>query len=153
MKYELIIDTNQEESITIIAHEKTKKIIEIENLINELNIVGYSQDETRIIDINDVICFFTKDNAVFLYIEDKEYKTKLRIYQVEEMVTSSFIKINQGCIANISKIDRFKTSFGGSVQVIFNNGYIDYISRRELQNVKRRLGIWKNMLKNLCLEE
>ena len=141
MKYELIIDPNQEESITIIAHEKTKKIIEIENLINELNIVGYSQDETRIIDINDVICFFTKDNAVFLYIEDKEYKTKLRIYQVEEMVTSSFIKINQGCIANISKIDRFKTSFGGSVQVIFNNGYIDYISRRELQNVKRRLGI------------
>ena len=74
-------------------------------------------------------------------VEDKDYKTKLRMYQVEEMITTSFIKINQGCIANISKINHFKTSFGGSVQVIFNNGHIDYISRRELQNVKRRLGI------------
>lgn len=141
MKFELIIDKNQEESITIIAHEKNKKIEMIESLVNELNIVVYSEDETKIIDINDVICFFTKDNYVYLYKEDREYKTKLRIYQVEKIVNSSFIKINQGCIANINKIDSFKTSIGGSIKVIFNNGYVEHISRRELANVKRRLGL------------
>ena len=61
--------------------------------------------------------------------------------QLEEMLDDSFVKINQSCIANIKKIDRFKATVGGSLTVIFKNGHIDYVSRRNLKNVKERLGL------------
>jgi hypothetical protein len=31
------------------------------------------------------------------------------------------------------------------LQVHFKNGYSDYVSRRELPNIKRRFGLWTNM--------
>ena len=52
-----------------------------------------------------------------------------------------FVKLNQSCLANIKQIKEFKASIGGSVMVIFQNGYKDYISRRELKNVKERIGL------------
>ena len=41
----------------------------------------------------------------------------------------------------VEQIKEFKASIGGSVMVIFQNGYKDYISRRELKNVKERIGL------------
>ena len=72
---------------------------------------------------------------------------KNRLYQIEEIVDSNFIKINQSCIANINQIKKFDATLGASLLVIFKNGHSDYISRRELKNVKRRLGLWVSMLK------
>ena len=60
---------------------------------------------------------------------------------MEELLDNSFIKINQGCIVNINKILKFDSSITGSIKVILKNGFSDYISRRELKNVKRRIGL------------
>ena len=56
-------------------------------------------------------------------------------------VTDNFIKINKSCIANLKKIKRFDASFGGAMQVTFKNGHTDFVSRRNLKNVKERMGI------------
>ena len=81
----------------------------------------------------------------FRKVENKTYNfcglIKERIYQVEELLDNSFIKINQGCIVNINKILKFDSSITGSIKVILKNGFSDYISRRELKNVKRRIGL------------
>lgn len=63
------------------------------------------------------------------------------MYQIEEMNLASFIKINQSCLANKKKIKKFESTIGGSLRVVFKNGYIDYIARRELKNVKERMGL------------
>ena len=57
------------------------------------------------------------------------------------MLDLNFVRINQSCIANINQIKKFSASFNGFLQVHFKNGYIDYVSRRELKNVKERVGI------------
>ena len=57
------------------------------------------------------------------------------------MNLASFIKINQSCLANKKKIKKFEYTIGGSLRVVFKNGYIDYIARRELKNVKERMGL------------
>ena len=41
----------------------------------------------------------------------------------------------------VTKIKKFESTIGGSLKVIFKNGYVDYISRRELKIVKQRMGI------------
>lgn len=57
------------------------------------------------------------------------------------MVDDSFVKLNQGCIANVHCIQKFAATFGGSLRVLFVNGYSDYVSHLELKNVKRRFGL------------
>ena len=74
-------------------------------------------------------------------MEKEQLYLKQRLYQVEDNLDKDFIKINQSTIANIRMIERFSVSIGGSLQVIFKNGYKDYVSRRQLKSVKERMGI------------
>ena len=63
------------------------------------------------------------------------------MYELYELFSDRFIYINQGCLANIKYIDSFDASFSGSLIVIFKSGHKDYVSRRQVKNIKERLGI------------
>lgn len=143
MKLQIVIDHNHDEEILIYAHEKTPLICEIEELVknNSVDLIGYTENETVKLNLNDVYCFFTEDNKVYALTENEKYRLKSRLYQLEENLNNSFVKINQSCIANIKRIDRFKATVGGSLTVVFKNGHIDFVSRRNLKNVKERLGL------------
>ena len=143
MKCYTYIEKVDEEKVLIYANERTKLIDEIESLVtsSDINITGSYNDEIIKIDITDVSCFLSENNKVFALINDKKYQIKQRLYQIEEMNLESFIKINQSCLANKKKIKKFESTIGGSLKVVFKNGYIDYISRRELKNVKQRMGL------------
>ena len=143
MRYELIIDKEQEESIVIVAHEKNELVKEIEELIkrNEFELIGYKENEMVPLKLTDIYCFYTSDGRVYAMVKNNEYLIKYRLYQVEEVANESFVKLNQGCLVNISKIKKFTASISGSIMVELKNGFKEHISRRELQNVKRRLGL------------
>ena len=143
MKCYTYIEKVKEEKVLIYANERTKLVDEIESLVqtSDVDITGTYNDEIIKIDINDVSCFISENNKVFALINDKKYQIKQRLYQIEEMNLASFIKINQSCLANKKKIKKFESTIGGSLRVVFKNGYIDYISRRELKNVKERMGL------------
>ena len=143
MKCYTYIEEVSEEKVLIYANERTKLIDEIESLVESANVdlTGTYNDEIIKININEVSCFLSENNKVFALINDKKYQIKQRLYQIEEMNLASFIKINQSCLANKKKIKKFESTIGGSLRVVFKNGYIDYISRRELKNVKERMGL------------
>lgn len=147
MKYQLIIDKQKEEEIKIICHYKRDWFDKIEQLANgneiSLSITGYENNDIILIPMEDVICFFSQGNKVYAMVSHHSYLIKKRLYQIEEMITEDFIRINQSCIANIKQIKKFSASFNGFLEVIFKNDYKDYVSRRELKNVKERLGIHK----------
>ena len=143
MKYSLIIDDKEEESIIITAHQKNELIVEIEKLIkqNDISLIGYDDNKLVPINLNEVYSFYTKNSKVYAMMKNENYLIRERIYQVLELSDERFIKINQGCLVNINKISRFEASIGGAIKVVLKNGFSDYIARRELQNVKRRLGL------------
>lgn len=143
MKLQIVIDPNRDEEIIVYAHNKSPLVIEIEELVNSrsVDLIGYADNETVKLNLNDIYCFFTEDNKVYALTENEKYRLKSRLYQLEENLNNNFVKINQSCIANIRKIDRFKATVGGSLTVIFKNGYVDFVSRRNLKNVKERLGL------------
>ena len=135
MKYKLIIDDKQEESIVITAHSKTDLIKEIELLIakDSLKLYGYKDEQIVPLDKKEVYAFYTLDGKVYASIKDDTLLIKERIYQLEESLSETFIKVNQGCLINVKKIAKFETNLVGSIKVVMKNGYSDYISRRELQ--------------------
>ncbi len=143
MKLQIVINPNRDEEIIIYAHEKSSLVCEIEELVKSysVDLIGYTENETVKLNLNNIYCFFTEDNKVFALTENEKYRLKSRLYQIEESLSDNFVRINQSCIANIKKIDRFKATVGGSLTVVFKNGYVDFVSRRNLKNVKERLGL------------
>ena len=149
MKYTIIIDENREEEILIYAHEKTLLIEEIEKLIltESVELIGYKEKEIVKILLADVYCFNIENNKIYAILQNEKLQLKQRLYEVEKILDESFVKINQSCIVNIKKIERFDASFSGSLLVILKNGYKDYVSRRQLKIVKERIGLkkWRNI--------
>ena len=143
MKCQTIIDDKHEEEVLIYAQKRSSLVDEIERLVasNNLTINGTKDDEMIVISPLDVSCFISQNNKVFALIGEEQYKIKERLYQIEEAMDDNYIKINQSCLANIKRIKKFSSSIGGAVMVLFDNGYKDFISRRELKNVKKRMGI------------
>lgn len=143
MKCQTIIGKNHEEEVIIYAYQRNEVVREIEKIAasDEISIIGKKEDTIIKINPLSVTCFMSYGNKVYAYIKEEKYQINLKLYKLEEILEDIFIKINQSCIANVKKILSFSATIGGSLQVNFDNGIIDYISRRELKNVKRRIGI------------
>lgn len=143
MKFRLIIDKNREEEVIVYSHKETKLTEEIKRIVESdaTELVGYFEREAYRINLSDVFCFIAQDNNVYAVTAENSLRIRMRLYQLEEMLDSNFIKINQSCIVNIRQIRKFDYSFSGFLKVELKNGYSDYVSRRNIKNVKERLGV------------
>ena len=143
MKYRIIIDKDREEEALIYAHERSELVERLEALLSQSpsELIGYGDREAVILNPDTVLCFTVENGSSYAVTEEGKYRLRLRLYQIEEKLSSDYVKINQSCIVNVGKIERFKASVGGSLKVILKGGFSDYVSRRQLRAVKERLGI------------
>ncbi len=143
MKFTLHIQEDREEEIIIYAREDRAVFREIQRLVagTDTNLVGYEGDSIVLLKPKQISCFVSGGDKVFAIAGEHRYLVKKRLYQLEEQLGKDYIKINQSCLANVGQISRFSASIGGSLEVVFRDGYKDYVSRRELKKVKERMGI------------
>ncbi len=143
MKITVNIDANCEEEVIINANKESELITAITQLVESntvSSLIGYKEREMVRLSPIDVFCFTVENDKIFALTKDNKFQLKCRLYQLNNL-PKQFIKINQSCIANLDKVERFDASVSGSLQVKFKNGYSDYVSRRNLKNVKERLGL------------
>lgn len=149
MKHYTYIDPSLEEEKVLIYAKKRNKIVgEIEELVDSdgINLIGVDEEsrdnETVKLNPIEVACFISENNKVYALVDKKRYRIKEKLYMLEEMSFKSYyVRLNQSCIANMKHISKFASSIGGALLVMFDNGYSDYIARRELKNVKERMGL------------
>lgn len=142
MKLEIITDENCEEKIVIYQNSKNPITDKIKQLIEEAEeIIGFKEKEILKLNPYDIYCITIIDNKVCAVCEHETYQLKERLYNLEEKLPNIFIKINQSCIANLEKIERFDASISGTLKFCFKNGWSDYVSRRQLKAIKERIGI------------
>ena len=143
MKCEIIIDSALEEKIVIYAKENSVLIEDIKQMVEKssIGLVGYNEKEMVTLNPLDIYCVTIIDNRVFAICENEKLQLKERLYSLEERLPETFIKINKSTLANIQKIERFDASISGTLKILFKNGYVDYVSRRQLKTIKERLGI------------
>ena len=143
MKCKVIITDEHDEEVVIYSREKNKLVEAIENLVNDssFELIGYLNSEAVNLKTDEIYCFTVQNSKVYAITYEGRYQLRCRLYQLEERLSGDFVKINQSCIANIRKIERFDTSVSGTLTIKFRNGYKDYVSRRQLKAVKERLGL------------
>lgn len=141
----ILIPEDEEIRAELFVREVTPEIEEASNYLarlGETSIVGSNGRESYILSENDVVAFIVEEaKVVALTLKHGRLSVRLRLYQIEEIVSHNFVKINQSSLINVTYIERFDASVSGSLRVKLKNGYSDYVSRRNVRKIKERFGI------------
>ena len=141
MKLKVIIDKEKEEEVVVTAHQRTALIDEIEALISKHTdrIPGYTEDDIKMLSVSEIECVTVLDGKTYaIDSKNHRYRLKHRLYELEAVLPSSFIRINKSTLANEARLDRFAVTIAGSVDAVFKCGYTEYVSRRCFAQIKRR---------------
>ena len=142
MKFKLIIDNEKDEEIVATVHARSALTDEIEALISKHTdrIPGYTEDDIKMLSVSEIQCVTVLDGKTYaIDSKNRKYRLKQRLYELENTLPSSFIRINKSALANKHALDRFKVTYAGSVDAVFKCGYTEYVSRRCFAQIKRRL--------------
>lgn len=105
-------------------------------------ISGVKNEKIEVIEQEDLIRVYANAGKVFAVTDKGEYTTRLRLYEMEERLSSNqFVRISNSEIINFKKVKNFDLSFMGTICVEFINGTTTYVSRRYVSKIKTILGI------------
>ena len=141
MQFKLIIDEEKDEEIVITARQRTALIDEIESLISKHTdrIPGYTEDDIKMLSVAEIECVTVLDGKIYaIDSQNQRYRLKQRLYELEQQLPPSFIRINKSTLANETALDRFAVTYTGAVDAVFKCGYREYVSRRCFTQIKRR---------------
>ena len=144
MKFKLIIDREKDEEVIVTAKERSPLVDEIEALISKHlgRIPGYTDDDIKMLSVSEIECITVLDGKTYaIDSQNQRYRLKARLYELENTLPSSFIRINKSALANEASLERFAVAYTGAVDAVFKCGYREYVSRRCFSQIKRRFAV------------
>ena len=144
MKVELQINETYEEEKLIVQTpqptEKVQKVIEFaENLDQKETIKGKIEDQVYLVKIGKIQRFYIENRKILAETVSQTYTIDLRLYQVLDILPTTFIQISQSEIVNIDAISHLKLTPNGLVEIFLKNESFTYSSRRYLKTIKEKL--------------
>lgn len=100
-----------------------------------------SGSDIKFLEFDDVFMLRVEDKQVKVYTQDKEFIVKKPLYQLEEGLNQSFVRISKTTIVNLKKIERVAPSLKGMMFIQLKNGLKDNISRKYLPDFKEALNL------------
>ena len=146
MKFTLIIDKEKDEEVVATVHERTALTDEIEALVLKYagadRIPAYRDDDMKMLAFSDIECVTVLDGKTYaIDSRNQRYRLRLRLYELEALLPTPFIRINKSTLANENRLDRFAVTYSGAVDAVFKCGYTEYVSRRCFAQIKRRFDV------------
>ena len=112
MKVEVLIDEKvQETEVKIICQKRTNEIDNLVDVINShaLTIIGRNENESFVLNLNDIYYFEAFENKVFAYLEKEVYEVSYKIAELSELLNkTSFLQTSRTIILNLNKINKIK---------------------------------------------
>ncbi|MCL2335792.1 MAG: LytTR family transcriptional regulator, partial [Firmicutes bacterium] len=82
------------------------------------------------------------DLKTFVYAEKTVYRSKLKLYQIEETLhRGDFLRVSKQVILNVRKIKSISPAGEGRFQAVLTNGEKVIISRQFVPSLKERFGL------------
>ncbi len=144
MKIRIEEDPSAEDlEITIRCRQTGESVIRILEMLRmtDQKLTGHRDGRTYILDVEQIFYIDTVEKRTFLYTEQEVYETPLRLYELEGRLEScDFFRASKSSIINFNQIQSLKPEFGGTMQVIMNNGERLNVSRQYAKQIKEKLG-------------
>ena len=125
--------------------ELSDEIQTVLNYISNINttphqIMASKNNEIYFIDLDKIICFFSKNKYNYARTQDGTYKIKYKLYELEKLLkTKDFIRISNSCIINIQQVVCFDTSILGTILVKLNDDTQETVSKRNVSHIMKLL--------------
>ena len=97
--------------------------------------------DIALLELSEIFMLRVEDKQVKVYTNNYEYLIKKPLYQVEENLSSDFVRISKTTIVNLKKIERVAPSLKGMMFIQLKNGLKDNISRKYLPEFKQALDL------------
>ena len=119
---------------------------EVVQLLNKLRtqglLIAYKDSEIHRLQPMDIFYVETVNSKTFLYCEAQVYESKLKLYELEEMLHSNdFLRVSKSLIINLSKLKSVAPALSGRLEAVLTNGERVTISRQYVGILKERLGV------------
>ena len=136
------IPENEPEMMEIRYHWITDEVREIVSFVkSRQGQISAMQDGKRFeVPVADLFYAESVDNRVFLYTVAESYETRLKLYELEDMLKEkTFLRISKSMIVNLMKITSVRPALNGRFSAILKNGEEILISRKYVPALKRVL--------------
>lgn len=110
MKLRIEFDDNmQEEEFIIRCRELSPQIIQLKETISESlqknEVISFYKGETRVyLSFEEILFFETEQNMVFAHTAEDSYEIHHRLYELEELLPSYFMRVSKSTILNTKQI-------------------------------------------------
>lgn len=144
MKVNIEIDDNYNEpTITIQTNEWTEELEEILTIIKgkqRKRIFGMEDEQTVLLDPEQIEFIFAEHRKVYAVIGKRRLEIRRKLYELEEVLAPyHFMRFSKSVIGNLNQIERFELSFNGNLCVYFHSGNKEYITRKYVSAIKKKL--------------
>lgn len=135
----------KETSIVINAPVLTTQLEEMIQYITNMDttpnqIVANQNNKIYVIDVKDIICFFSNEKSNYVRTKDGTYKIQYKLYELEERFgKKDFIRISNSCIIHINQVVCFDTSILGTILVKLKDNTQETVSKRNVSQIMKLL--------------
>lgn len=136
--------------VIINAPELTEEVNVIVNSIMGISnsikqIIGTKDNKIYLLTIDETICFYSEEKNNYCKTKNGIFKIKEKLYELEEKLSKEdYVRISNSCIINLKYVDSFDTSIIGTIEVMFKDGSKEYVSRRRVKDVMKKIKEWGN---------
>ena len=136
--------------VIINAPEITEEVNVIVNSIMGISnsikqIIGTKDNKIYLLTIDEITCFYSEEKNNYCKTKNGIFKIKEKLYELEEKLSKGdYVRISNSCIINLKYVDSFDTSIIGTIEVMFKDGSKEYVSRRRVKEVIKKIKEWGN---------
>ena len=123
-KVKLEIDPSNEEEIVIRCKGITQDVIELEAYLSKATsktLDLFIGSDEYFISTDELLFFETESDKVTAHSKDKMYYTNLKLYELEERLPKSFMRVSKACILNLNAVSSLNRDITGICEVRFKN--------------------------------
>jgi len=140
-----IIDGISEDEVLIRCGRVDGTIQKIHQYLLEQSLPGskitfFKQNREFYFPLESVLFFETEGEHIYAHTVDDAYRVKYRLYELENMLPSYFVRASKSVIVNMMRVYSVARNLASSSQVQFMNSHkLVYVSRRYYHDLRQRL--------------
>lgn len=136
------IELDKPEILEIRCHEISDEVREIVAFVKSRQgqLTGTADDRMYEIAVSDIFYIESVDNKTFIYCKNREYETKQKLYELEEMLREKhFLRVSKSVLLNLMKVSSIKPALNSRFTAVLFSGEQVIISRKYVPELKKAL--------------
>ncbi|NLC41520.1 MAG: LytTR family transcriptional regulator [Erysipelothrix sp.] len=141
MKIKVIVDDNHDpETITLTTAKMSKEIERMVEEFNQDSLLVTHRGSEFLLNVNDIYFFDVDAETVYSHLPHTSYPTKFRLYELEEILPSYFVRISKSTIVSLKHITSITRNLSTVREVRFHDSHkIVYCSRKYYPILKKKM--------------